>query len=90
MGKGGVGEHYEKHYGRERFVRIVDTACTKDVLYSNFCDISVHYDREKKRVVLISAIDNLVKGAAGQAVQNMNLMMDYREDMGLDAAPYHP
>jgi len=85
-----LAEHYRRRYGRERFVRLVDTACTKNVLYSNYCDISVHYDGEKKRAVLIAAMDNLVKGAAGQAVQNMNLMMGYGEDEGLKTAPYHP
>jgi N-acetyl-gamma-glutamyl-phosphate reductase common form len=83
-------EHYSSYYKAKRFVRIVDTACTRNVLYSNYCDMSVDYDPEKKRSVVIAAIDNLVKGAAGQAVQNMNLMMGYGEDEGLTAAPYHP
>jgi N-acetyl-gamma-glutamyl-phosphate reductase len=82
--------HYADFYKGEKFVRIVDAAYTKNVAYSNFCDISVHQDPERKRSVIASAIDNIVKGASGQAVQNMNLMMGYDEDEGLRAAPYHP
>lgn len=83
-------KEYSQRYRDEPFVRVVDTAYTKNVLHSNYCDISVHCDSEKKRTVIISAIDNLVKGAAGQAVQNMNLMMDYAEEEGLSQPPYHP
>jgi N-acetyl-gamma-glutamyl-phosphate reductase len=82
--------HFEKFYRKEKFVRIVDATYTKNVTYSNWCDISVHYDIEKKRAVLVSAIDNLVKGASGQAVQNMNLIMGYGEAEGLGTAPFHP
>jgi N-acetyl-gamma-glutamyl-phosphate reductase len=82
--------HFERFYGKEKFVRIVDATYTKNVTHSNWCDISVHYDAEKKRAVLVSAIDNLVKGAAGQAIQNMNLVMGYDEAEGLGFAPYHP
>jgi len=81
---------YSEFYGKERFVRIVENVYTKNVLYSNYCDISVHLDDEKGRAVIVSAIDNLVKGAAGQAVQNMNLMMGYGEAEGIDSLPYHP
>jgi N-acetyl-gamma-glutamyl-phosphate reductase len=83
-------KHYEKFYRGEGFIRMVDTAYTKNVLHSNICDISVHYDGEKQRAVLISAIDNLVKGAAGQAIQNMNLMLGYAEDEGLKGLGPHP
>jgi N-acetyl-gamma-glutamyl-phosphate reductase len=53
------------------------------VAHSNFCDIGVALDGRSGRAVVVSAIDNLVKGAAGQAVQNMNLMMGYPETEGL-------
>ena len=76
-------KHYETFYKKEKFVRVVEAAATKNVTYSNWCEISVHYDGEKKRAVFASAIDNLVKGASGQAVQNMNLMMGYGETAGL-------
>jgi N-acetyl-gamma-glutamyl-phosphate reductase len=82
--------HFEKFYQKEGYVRVVDAACTKNVSHSNFCDISVHYDAEKKRAIIVSAIDNLVKGAGGQAVQNMNLMFGYGESTGIDALPHHP
>ncbi|MBD3389177.1 MAG: N-acetyl-gamma-glutamyl-phosphate reductase [Candidatus Altiarchaeales archaeon] len=85
-----LAEHFGDFYKGERFIRIVETATTKNVLCSNYCDISVHYDNEKDRGLFISAIDNLVKGAAGQAVQNMNLVMGYQEDEGLAELPYHP
>jgi N-acetyl-gamma-glutamyl-phosphate reductase len=83
-------KHYEGFYKNEEFIRVVDAAYTKNVTYSNYCDISVHYDAEKKRAVIASAIDNLIKGAAGQAVQNMNLIMGYDEAEGIGGIPYHP
>ena len=55
---------------------------------TNFCDIGVHIDEDANRLILTSAIDNLVKGAAGQAVQNMNIMLGIKETTGLDAVPY--
>jgi N-acetyl-gamma-glutamyl-phosphate reductase len=57
---------------------------------SNFCDIGVYADRRTGRAVVVTAIDNLVKGAAGQAVQNMNLMMGFDEAEGLKAAGLFP
>ena len=59
-----------------------------NVRTTNFCDIGLKVDQRNNRIVLVSAIDNLVKGAAGQAVQNMNLMMGLDEKTGLDAAPF--
>ena len=53
------------------------------VTHTNFCDIGVYYDAPSGRAVIISAIDNLGKGAAGQAVQNMNLVLGYPETAGL-------
>jgi N-acetyl-gamma-glutamyl-phosphate reductase len=81
---------YSNDYRKEPFIRVVDAACTKNVLYSNYCDIQPAYDAGKGRAVIVSAIDNLVKGAAGQAMQNMNLLMGYPEDEGLKTPPYHP
>ncbi len=54
----------------------------------NFCDIGVRLDKIGNRLILVSAIDNLVKGAAGQAVQNMNIMCGLPETSGLDQTPY--
>src|SRR5699024_9044183 len=65
-------------------------ASTKEVAGSNFCDISLAYDERTKRITIITVIDNLVKGAAGQAVQNMNRMFGLDETTGLKIAPVYP
>lgn len=74
---------YKRFYRAEPFVRIKDEGfpALKDVAYTNYCDIGVR--AFGKDIVIISALDNLVKGAAGQAVQNMNIMMAYPETTGL-------
>ena len=77
---------YEKCYGGEPFLRLYEPGNLPDlrgVARTNFCDIGVTLDRATGRAVVVSAIDNLVKGAAGQAVQNMNLMLGYDETEGL-------
>ena len=56
---------------------------TGDIMNTNFCKISVCKDRKKNRVIIISAIDNLIKGGSGQAVQNMNVAFKMRETLGL-------
>jgi N-acetyl-gamma-glutamyl-phosphate reductase len=77
---------YEQQYAAEPFVRLFNPPHMPDlrgVARTNFCDIGVTFDARSKRAVVVSAIDNLVKGAAGQAVQNMNLMLGYPETEGL-------
>ena len=77
---------YEKRYANEPFIRIFHTGHVPDlrgVARTNFCDLGVTLDAKTGRAVVVSAIDNLVKGAAGQAVQNMNLMLGYPETEGL-------
>ncbi len=77
---------YEERYADEPFVRLYQPGHLPDlrgVARTNFCDIGVVVDRASGRAVVVSAIDNLVKGAAGQAVQNMNLMLGYPETEGL-------
>jgi len=77
---------YEKRYAGEPFVRIYNPGSMPDlrgVARTNFCDIGVAFDAPTGRAVIVSAIDNLVKGAAGQAVQNMNLMLGFPETEGL-------
>ncbi|MBI3606745.1 MAG: N-acetyl-gamma-glutamyl-phosphate reductase [Nitrospirae bacterium] len=84
---------YRGFYKDEPFVRVLEegeSPQTKAVWGSNYCDVGVAVDPEAKRVVLMSAIDNLVKGAAGQAIQNMNLMCGYPESLGLTAPPVFP
>lgn len=77
---------YQKAYGDEPFVRLYPVRYAPDlrgVARTNFCDIGVYYDSNTGRAVVISAIDNLGKGAAGQAIQNMNLALGYPETAGL-------
>jgi N-acetyl-gamma-glutamyl-phosphate reductase len=84
---------YETHYDGEPFVRVLPEGTlpsTANVRGSNFCDIGIAVDERTGRVIVVSAIDNLVKGASGQAVQNMNLMCGFPETLGLDFLPIFP
>jgi N-acetyl-gamma-glutamyl-phosphate reductase len=83
---------YQAAYAREPFVRVLehDLPQTKATLGSNFCDVAVRVDGQRGLAVVVSAIDNLVKGAAGQAIQNMNLMFGLPETEGLWAAGMYP
>jgi len=81
-----IRETYETYYANEPFVRLLDegkTANARDVRYTNLCDISLHMDRRTSTLVVVSAIDNMVKGAAGQALQNFNIMYGFPESQGL-------
>jgi len=82
---------YADFYADAPFVRLRHQApAIKDVRGSNFCDIFTTYDERTNMIMIISVIDNLVKGAAGQAVQNMNLMLDLDETAGLNQVPINP
>ena len=84
---------YDKYYGNEKFVRVLDKdVCpeTKWVEGSNYVDIGFKIDPRTGRIIMMGAIDNLVKGAAGQAVQNMNLMFGLEESEGLELVPMFP
>lgn len=86
-------ELYQRFYAGEPFVRVLGTdrlPQTKGVLGSNFCDIAVRVDERAGQIIVMSAIDNLCKGAAGQAVQNLNLMCGFDERSGLDMAAVYP
>ncbi|MCC7176092.1 MAG: N-acetyl-gamma-glutamyl-phosphate reductase [Bryobacterales bacterium] len=77
---------YEQRYRNEPFIRLYDPGQMPDlhaVAHTNYCDIGVRVDAATRRAVVVAAIDNLVKGAAGQAVQNMNLMLGLPETEGL-------
>lgn len=90
MGKEFIHELYCELYSDERFVRVLSLggiANLKNVKHSNYCDISVHTDERTGRIIIVSAIDNMVKGAAGQAVQNMNIACGVPEETGLLAIP---
>lgn len=83
-----IVELYREHYAEEPFVHVLDAGempATKSVSGSNRCHIGVAVDERTGRLVAVSAIDNLVKGASGQAVQNMNVMLGFDETAGLDA-----
>lgn len=81
---------YCEFYQDEYFVRVLplgSTANLKNVKYSNYCDISLHQDSRTGRIIVIAVLDNMVKGAAGQAVQNMNLCCGFPEETALDFIP---
>ena len=84
---------YDKYYANEKFIRVLEkNVCpeTKWVEGSNYVDINFKIDPRTNRIIMMGAIDNLVKGAAGQAVQNMNLMFSLKESEGLELVPMFP
>ncbi|OGC03565.1 N-acetyl-gamma-glutamyl-phosphate reductase [candidate division WOR-1 bacterium RIFOXYA12_FULL_43_27] len=82
---------YKEFYKGQPFVRVVEhEPCTKYVVNSNYCDIGVAVNEENGSVIVMSAIDNLIKGAAGQAVQNMNLICGFDETEGLTGLAVYP
>lgn len=85
-------ELYKDFYKQEPFVRILENGLpnTKYVSGTNYCDIAVQYDESNKMIIVLSAIDNLVKGAAGQAVQNMNIIYGWPEEEGLRQVALYP
>ena len=83
-------EIYNEFYSDEPFVRVLPEGSFPDIKFvrnSNYCDIGLWVDNEKKRVTILSAIDNLTKGASGQAVQNMNIICSFDETDGLSSMP---
>jgi N-acetyl-gamma-glutamyl-phosphate reductase len=85
-----IRQLYADFYKDEKFVRVLPEGvmpATGRVRLSNFCDIAVQIDQNGANLIVISAIDNMVKGAAGQAVQNMNIIFGFDEDCGLDTIP---
>jgi N-acetyl-gamma-glutamyl-phosphate reductase len=84
---------YDKYYENEYFVRVLDreeVPQTKWVEGSNFVDVNFKIDPRTNRIVMMGAMDNLVKGAAGQAIQNMNIMFGLPENQGLKLVPMFP
>jgi N-acetyl-gamma-glutamyl-phosphate reductase len=89
----GLHHLFQQAYKGEPFVRVLPFGSfpeTKQVWGSNYCDIGVAMDQRTRRAIIITAIDNLVKGAAGQAVQAMNVMMGFDETLGLTEPPFFP
>jgi len=88
-----VIETFQEAYQNEPFIRIHPKGRlpnTKEVRGSNHCDIGIAVNEADGRLVVVTAIDNLVKGASGEAVQNMNIMLGYPETLGLEAVPLVP
>ena len=88
-----IRDLFVEFYEGEKFVRLLPPSLlpeTRNVYGSNYCDLALHRDRRTDRLVVLSALDNLVKGAAGQAIQNMNLMLGLPEEQGLQAVPLRP
>ena len=84
---------YDKYYDKEYFVRVLEAGMTPETKWvegSNFVDVCLKVDPRTHRVILMGALDNLVKGAAGQAVQNMNLLFGFKEQEGLELVPMFP
>lgn len=89
----GLIDLYREFYKGEAFVRILPEntfPSTSHVRGSNFCDIGLTVDQRTGRIIIVSAIDNLVKGASGQAIQNMNLMQGFPENLGLENLALFP
>ena len=84
---------YDKYYKEEKFVRVLEKGVcpeTKWVEGSNYVDVNLVIDERTGRIIMMGALDNIVKGAAGQAVQNMNLLFGLPEDTGLELVPMFP
>ena len=84
---------FDKYYANEKFVRVLDKDVVPETRWvegSNYVDVNFKIDERTGRVIMMGAMDNLIKGAAGQAVQNMNLMFGLEESMGLEQIPMFP
>jgi len=91
MEKKALLEIYRKFYAREPFVRVREELPQVNfVVGSNYCDIGLEVDAKSNRVVVVATIDNLIKGASGQAIQNMNIMLGFNETEGLRAPAFRP
>lgn len=85
--------YYNEAYKNEKFVRVLplgEYPETRWVKGSNYCDIGISYDEDTSTIIVISAIDNLMKGAASQAIQNMNIILGLDEDKGINQIPLFP
>lgn len=88
-----VQDIYSDYYNKEYFIRVLEKGIcpeTKWVKGSNFVDVNFQIDERTNRIIMMGAMDNLVKGAAGQAVQNMNIMFGLEENKGLKLVPIFP
>ncbi len=86
--KEAITDLYMKFYQESPFIRFVEQSRSAVVVGTNYCDIAIHV--QNKKVIITTAIDNLVKGGAGQAVQDMNLMFGFKETTGLEFSGIYP
>jgi N-acetyl-gamma-glutamyl-phosphate reductase len=77
---------YQNYYGDQSFIKIIrdNPVSTSSVLGTNNCFVQISIDKNTNQITIISAIDNLIKGASGQAIQNMNIMCGWDENLGLE------
>lgn len=90
---GEIGKVFNEYYQNDPFIRIRkpgNMPQTKEVYGSNYCDIGFHIDERTNRIIIVSVIDNLVKGASGQAIQNLNIMNGWDESTALAGIPLYP
>jgi len=87
VGKDEIRKHYNNFYSQEKFVDVLSENSypeTRNVRMTNMCNIALHFNNTKpQQIIILTVIDNLIKGAAGQAIQNMNLMFGFDEEKGL-------
>ena len=85
-----IRDIYNKYYKDEKFVRVLDKGVVPETRFtkgSNYVDVNFFIEKRTKRLIMIGTLDNIVKGAAGQAVQNMNILFGLKEDTGLNLVP---
>lgn len=88
-----IAELYQSYYQGQPFIRIRENGqipSTKEVYGSNYCDIGFHIDPRTNKLIVVSVIDNLIKGASGQAIQNLNIMAGWDQQTGLHQIPIYP
>ena len=88
-----IAELYQSYYQDQPFIRIRENGqipSTKEVYGSNYCDIGFHIDPRTNKLIVVSVIDNLIKGASGQAIQNLNIMAGWDQQTGLHQIPIYP
>ncbi len=92
VGEKEISDIYKDYYEKERFIRFFedDLPSIEGVVGSNYCDIGFRINRDNNTIIIVSVIDNLVKGASGQAIQNMNIMFELPEETGIDIIPLYP
>ena len=87
-----IRDIYNKYYKDEKFVRVLDKGVVPETRFtkgSNYVDVNFFIEKRTNRLIMIGTLDNIVKGAAGQAVQNMNILFGLKEDTGLNPCSFY-